>query len=215
MIIRKLLNQLKRYFVSGVLVVVPLILTYIVLRFMFESIDGILQPVIQKALGYHIMGLGVFVTILLILLAGVFSRNIIGAKLYHYGDKIITRMPIIRPIYSSAKQLIEGLTKPSLGSFKEVVLIEYPRNGVYAMAFISNHIQIDNDGQICDYYTLFVPSTPTPISGMAIIVPVDDVIHIEMSIEDGVKFLVSGGVASPETLLKKQKKATNETDKEV
>ncbi|MFQ5452800.1 MAG: DUF502 domain-containing protein, partial [Candidatus Zixiibacteriota bacterium] len=200
--------------ISGVLVVVPIILTYIVLKFLFESFDGILQPIVQRVFGYSVFGLGILTTLLLIILAGIFTRNIIGAKLYQIGDRILIRMPIIRPIYSAAKQLLEAISLPSVESFKEVVLVEYPRRGTYALSFISNHIEIEVDGTIKKYVSVFVPSTPTPVSGMVIIVPVEEVIPVNMTVEEGVKFLVSGGVASPSLLKKKNKQIIND-DKEV
>jgi len=200
MLLHKILNILKRHFLSGVIVVVPFILTYIVIKFLFESVDGLLQPLILKLFGYSVPGLGLVTTILLIILAGIFTRNIIGAKLYRLGDYFLVRMPIIRPIYSAAKQLLEALTQPSMNSFKEVVLVEYPRKGSYTISFLSNKFEIESKGE---HVSVFVPSTPTPISGMVIIVPKDDIIVLDMTIEEGVKFLVSGGVASP-TLIKRK-----------
>ncbi len=95
-------------------------------------------------------------------------------------------------------------------SFKEVALVEYPRKGVYALSFISNRLDIETESGKQVYYSVFVPSTPTPVSGMVIMVPVEDVISLEMTVEEGIKFLVSGGVASPETL--KRKKITVDTE---
>lgn len=188
---------LKRYFVSGVLVVVPLILTYIVLKFLFESIDGILQPVIHKLLGYFVPGLGIVVTLLIVFLAGILSRNYVGARIYKIGERILSKLPIIRPIYSSAKQLLESVTGPSVKSFKEVALVEYPRKGSWVIGFISNHFEIAMNEKKINHISVFVPSTPTPVSGMVVILPVEDVYPIDMTIEEGIKFLVSGGVAAP------------------
>lgn len=205
---------LKRYFVSGVLVVVPIILTYIVLRFLFEAVDGVLQPIIVRVFGYSVPGLGILTTILIIILAGVFTRNIIGAKLYRTGDRILEKMPIIRPIYSAAKQLLEAITLQSIGSFKEVALVEYPRRGAYALCFISNWMEICVDGSPKKYVSVYVPSTPAPATGMVIMVPADEVIPVNMTVEEGIKFLVSGGVASPE-LIKKKNQALPEQSREV
>lgn len=198
--VNNIVTVIKRYFISGVLVVVPLILTYIVLKFMFEAIDGILQPIIYRVFGYFVPGLGVFTTLLIIILAGVFTRNFIGARLYRMGDRQLVRMPIIRPIYSAAKQLLEAVAMPSTKSFKEVALVEYPRRGSYALCFISNRIDLEINGEIRKFASVFVPSTPTPLSGMVILVAVDEVMPVNMTVEDGVKFLVSGGVASPELI---------------
>lgn len=213
-IVNEVLAAIRRYFVSGVLVVVPLILTYIVLKFLFESVDSVLQPFLEKVLGYSVYGLGVFTTILLIILAGILTRNFIGARLYRVGDRIMTAMPIIRPIYSAAKQLLEAVAMPSMNAFKEVALVEYPRRGAWALGFISNRVNVTVDGTLKRYTTVFMPSTPTPISGMVILVPEEDAIPLEMTVEEGVKFLVSGGVASPELLQRKNYTALD-NDKEV
>lgn len=205
--LQKILGILKRDFLSGVIVVVPFILTYIVIKFLFETIDNILQPLLIHFFGYWLPGLGLVTTILIIVLAGLFTRNILGAKLYKFGDYLLERMPIIRPIYSAAKQLLEAVTMPSMNSFKEVVLIEYPRRGAYTVSFLSNKFEIESKGT---HVSVFVPSTPTPISGMVIIVPVEDIILLEMTIEEGVKFLVSGGVVAPELLKRKKVKDINE-----
>lgn len=195
-----MIAAVKRYFVSGVLVVVPVILTFIVLRFLFQTLDGLLQPYIGELFGYFVPGLGVIITLLIIILAGVLTRNVIGAWLYRRADQLLARLPIIRPIYSSAKQFLEAITTPSLGSFQEVGLIEYPRRGIFAVVLISKRHQLEIDGRTSQYATCFVPSTPTPISGMVVIVPAEDVRVLDLTIEEAIKFLVSGGVASPATL---------------
>ncbi len=213
-VLNEITVSLKRYFVSGVLVVVPVILTYIVLKFLFESIDGILQPLIFNVLGYYIPGLGIFTTLLLIMLAGVLTRNFLGARLYRLGESVLERLPIIRPIYSAAKQLLEALAKPSMTSFREVALIEYPRKGIYALCFVSHRIRIENDQQAGKYATCFIPSTPTPVSGMVVMVPHDEVYTVNMTVEEGIKFLVSGGVASP-ALIERTNAKSNSQSNEV
>lgn len=203
----RIIGSLRRHFLRGVLIVVPLILTYIVLRFLFQTVDGVLQPLIVRLLGHHIPGLGIFTTVLIIILAGVLTRNIVGASLYRMGDRLIAKVPLIRPIYSAAKQLLEAITLPTMKtSFKEVGLIEYPRRGTWAITFISNRIMVDVDGVPRSYFTVFIPSTPTPVSGFVLVVPESDVITLTMTLEEGIKFVVSGGVASPELLQAKLKR---------
>lgn len=205
----EIVANVKRYFLSGVLVVVPVIFTYIVLRFLFDTIDGVLQPLLHQILGYYIPGLGLISTLLLIVLAGVLTRNFIGARLYRFGEGILTRLPIIRPIYSAAKQLLEAVAMPSMDSFKEVAMIEYPRKGSYAICFISHRIEVEKQGKRQLMATVFVPSTPTPVSGMVVMVPDEEVIVLNMSIEDGLKFLVSGGVAAPSLIKQVNIRKTN------
>lgn len=208
-----MLTIIKRYFVSGVLVVVPIILTIVVIKFIFETVDGLLQPLLQKLLGYSIPGLGIVVTFLLIILAGLLTRNFIGAEIHRLVEKLLTRLPIIRTIYSAAKQLLEAIALPSMSSFKEVVLIEYPRKDAYVICFISQKFKLEKDGQLRDFMAIFVPSTPTPISGMVIIVPAEDVIYLDMTIEEAIKYLVSGGVVSPAVLRQKKRQPAAELER--
>ena len=197
---KTLLESLRRYFVSGVLVVVPVILSYLVIKFLFQTIDGVLRPALHGVLGYFVPGLGVVTTLLLIILAGVLTRNYVGHRIYRMGDRLLARLPVIRPIYSAAKQLLEAMTSAGTESFKEVGLVVYPRRGSYALCFISRRLTVHTEEGPRQLVTVFVPSTPTPVSGMVIIVPPEDVTLLDMTVEEGIKFLVSGGVASPETL---------------
>lgn len=195
---------------------VPIILTYIVLKFLFEALDGILQPLIFRLWGYYVPGLGILTTLLIIMLAGILTRNFIGARLHRLGDSLLARLPIIRPIYTASKQLLEAIARPSTSSFKEVALIEYPRKGIFSLCFVSNRTQMKHLEQKQNYVICFVPSTPTPVSGMVVMVPDEEVYPLNMSVEEGVKYLVSGGVAAP-TLLEragpKLKKQSDEVTK--
>jgi len=198
----KLIKDIVRHhFLSGVLVVVPLILTYVVLRFLFESIDGILSPLVQKIFDYSIPGLGIVTTILGILLTGFLVRNIIGARAYKFGDRLLTRTPIIRIFYLAAKKLIEAIAMPQKNTFKEVVMFEYPRRGAYALGFATTRIRmLQDDDRVKKFVGVFVPSTPTPVSGIVIFVPENEIISLDMTVEEGIKMIVSGGIVAPDEL---------------
>jgi uncharacterized membrane protein len=196
-LLQRFSTAIKKYFVSGVLVVVPVILTWLVLRFLFRAVDGILQPVLYQVFGYWVSGLGVLTTVLLIVLAGILTRNIVGSRLHAAGERVLSRMPIIRPIYTAAKQLLEGMAQPAMRSFRAVVTVEYPRRGAWVMAFLTRRLELEIEGERRRYAAVFVPSTPTPVSGNVIMVPEDEAIELDMTVEEGVKFLVSGGVACP------------------
>ncbi len=202
-VVGQMVAIVKRHFISGMLVVVPLILTYLVLKFMFDVVDGILQPLIIRLFGYYVPGLGLVTTVLVIILTGFITRNLIGARLYRAGERVLERVPIIRPIYSAAKQLLESVAMPSRSSFKSVVLIEYPRRGLWALAFLSNRMEIEIGEENRRLVSVFVPSTPTPISGWVILVPEEEAVILDMTVEEGIKFMVSGGVASP-SLIKRR-----------
>lgn len=197
---KKILRLLKRYFLSGLLVVAPIILTFLIFKFLFNLVDGLLAPVISKLLGYYAVGLGLLITLLLILLAGVLTRNFMGAAIHKMFDSVLARLPVISSIYSGAKQLLEAVTIPSKGSFKEVVLVQYPRKGVYAVGMVTKRVEIKIEGAMQTFVAVLIATTPTPFSGMAILVPEEETIPVEMSIEDALKYLVSGGVVSPKTI---------------
>jgi len=188
---------IKKHFISGLLVTVPIIVTYFVLRFLFTALDGILSPIVYDYLGYNIPGLGAVVTILLILLAGIVATNIIGARLFHWSDRIMGRTPLVRIVYSAAKQLIESMVAPSARAFSEVALIEYPRKGIYAIGFLSGRSTIKNTGVEENMRLVFVPSTPTPFTGLVVFLPESDIYPTDLGVEEAVKLLVSGGIVAP------------------
>lgn len=199
--VSRLFSPFKKYFLSGVLVVVPIILTYLVLKVLFNAVDSILQPIILHFFGVNIPGLGIVTTLVLILVVGLITRNLLGTQVVHLWDGLMEKMPVIRPIYSASKKLLEALTSGGTGSFKEVALIEYPRKGVYALGFVAQRVRIDIERAGQEMVTVFVPSTPTPMSGMVVFVPVEDVIWLDMTVEAGLSYIVSGGVAISKTVL--------------
>lgn len=193
-------SAFKRYFLSGVLVVVPVIITFLVLRFLFQIVDGILGPYLGQFFGYYHIGLGVLVTLLIILMAGVLTHNLIGSELYRLADQLLGRVPFIRPIYAGSKQLLASLTSGEKGSFQQAAIIEYPRPGLFSLCLISQRTRLSIAGKEREYCVCFVPSTPTPVTGMTVIVPADEVRVIDLTIEEAMKFFMSGGVVSPEVI---------------
>ncbi|MCP4705439.1 MAG: DUF502 domain-containing protein [candidate division Zixibacteria bacterium] len=201
---------LRRQFLSGVLVVVPLILTYVVLRFLFDTIDGILSPYIVDLVGYSIPGLGIISTILIILLTGFFVRSIVGASIYKRGDNLLTKLPIVRIFYMAAKKLIEALAQSNNEAFKEVVMFEYPRKGIWAVGFLTSKIKFVNgtENDQLELVGVFVPSTPTPVSGIVIFAPREDIISLDITVEAGLKLIVSGGIVAPPVIRKRDRSIT-------
>ncbi len=197
---RLILDTVRRMFVSGVLVIVPVIATVVVLNFLFHTVDGILSPVLERFLGYSIPGMGLLATILLILLAGALVRNVIGSRLFSVGELLFVRTPLVRTVYSAAKQLVEAITVPGRKVFQRTVLVEYPRKGIYAIGFAAAETLL-NDGPLAGkLVAIFVPSTPTPVTGFVIMVPVSEVYELDISTENVIKMLVSGGIATPAEL---------------
>ncbi|MCP4581328.1 MAG: DUF502 domain-containing protein [candidate division Zixibacteria bacterium] len=198
-------NILRTRFISGLLVVVPVILTFVLLRALVEAIDSLLGPAIIKILGhsYDFPFVGVIATAMIIILSGIFTANIIGHRLVKLWERQILKIPVINFVYGSAKQLVRALTVPQSKSFKSVVMVEYPRLGVYALGFLVNETILAKPERQQRFLNVFIPSTPTPISGVVILFPEKDVEFLDMTIEEGVKFFVSGSIISPSILATK------------
>lgn len=197
LLLRKIIPVLKKQFLSGLLVVVPLIVTFFVLRFLFNALDGILNPLMRDTLGYDIPGLGAAVTILIILLAGIVATNYIGARLFYWSDRFLGRTPLVRIVYTAAKQLVQSMVAPRAKAFSEVSFIEYPRRGMFVVGLLAgkSEIKINNRGE--RMRLVFVPSTPTPFTGLVVFVPECDVHQTDMGVEEAMKILVSGGIVTP------------------
>jgi len=197
---RRFLDELRRYFTGGVLIIVPVVVTSAVLYFFFQKVDGFLSPLLHHILGYSIPGMGIITTAALIILTGLLTRNVIGARIHAIGEILFIRTPLVRALYTAVKQLVEAVALPQKKVFDQVVLIEYPRKGTLTLAFVSSRFQLRSERLEGDYVAVFVPSTPTPVSGWVIILPREEIIPLEMSTEEAIKILVSGGIATPALL---------------
>jgi uncharacterized membrane protein len=197
-------SGIKRYFLAGLLVIVPLIITYVVLRFFLSAIDGILSPLLIKYLGYDIPGLGIAITVVIIFLAGILTRGVIGREMVNLWERFLTALPFVRTVYSAAKQLLVSVSEPKASMFQRVVIIPYPRKDVYTFAFAANEVSLDKFGVIGDYVAVFVPSTPTPFTGYLAMIKKEEVYPTNIGVEEAVKFIVSGGIVVPEMMVTRQ-----------
>jgi uncharacterized membrane protein len=182
------------------LVVVPLVVTYLVLKFLFQTIDGILAPLVQAVYGRNIPGVGLLATILLVLLAGWVATGVAGGRMIRIWEGWLIRIPLIRIVYGAAKQLLESVSSSEGNSFKQVGLVEYPRRGIYSFCFIANRLPLDTTPEKATRITAFIPSTPTPFTGFVIMVRPDEIIPLSLPVEDAIKLLVSGGIVVPPRL---------------
>ncbi len=198
----ELKKTVKTRFISGILVIVPLFVAIAVLKFIIEAIDNFSKPyllkIIGQELGFPFMGLAV--TLMLIILAGIFTTNIFGQKILKLWENIILRIPLFNILYSASKKLIEGFTLPENKTFENVVMVEYPRKGLYALGFLANRIKIKMPDEESEFWSIFIPSTPTPFSGVIILVPSGQASILDMTVEEGVSFFVSGSVAAPKSM---------------
>jgi uncharacterized membrane protein len=187
-------SKLRAYFTAGILVVVPVGASILILVWVFNSIDHILQPVIRAIVGHNIPGVGFAATVILIFVIGIVAKNFIGRTIIRYGESLITRVPIFRGLYNGIRQILESLAAPDKTGFMQVVLVEFPRREMWTMAFITNETVLENGEKLLN---LLVPTSPTPWSGFFQIMKEKDVIRTKISVEDAIKMFVSGGITVP------------------
>ncbi len=193
-------------FVAGIAVIMPVIITILVVRFLVvKTNNAVLQPLTQlfepylKASSLVLAkGLILIAVILLIALIGAGTRFLLLRKVFGYGEKFLYRLPFINRIYRVIKQMSHAFLGEGKGMFKSVVLVQYPRPGLYSIGFITTRTKESVDKKTgTQTVSVFVPTTPNPTSGMLVMVPKGDVVHLGMSVEDGMKLVVSGGVVTP------------------
>jgi len=203
-------RKLKNIFFTGLAVVVPVGVTLYILFFLIDMMDGFLGIIPaaihpNKLLGFRVPGLGVIFTLLLIMVAGLVTRSWIGNRLIGIGERIFNRIPIVRSIYQGTKQLVDAIFSAKGGSFEKVVYFEYPRKGVYTVGFVTGQARriSEYDGEK-SYLNVFVPTTPNPTSGYYLLVPEQEVIQSDMTVEDAFKLVISGGLVVPGKSERKQ-----------
>ena len=212
-----MMGHFRRYLIAGLLVWVPVGITWFVIKFMIDLMDQTvlllpesLRP--ENLLGYRIWGLGVVLTVVILLVTGMIVANLVGRKLVSIGERLLDRIPLVRSIYSGVKQVMETMLAGSGKSFRSVVLVEYPRKEMWTLAFLTGERGVkemeDKTGHELSH--IFVPTTPNPTSGFFLVVPSSDVIILDMSIDDGLKMIMSAGVVVPkaqkEALLQRRAK---------
>lgn len=189
---------LRRYFLTGIVAILPIVVTAWVLVKVFFAVDGSVTPWVARYVGFDIPGLGFLVTVLFVLLVGVFASNLIGRQVIHLFESLFGRVPLVSRIYTAVKQIGESILGSQKHLFERVVLFEYPRRDSWAMGFVtSSHdgVLLEHTGK--PHVHVFVPTTPNPTSGFLLFLPEEDVIQLDMSVEDGLKLVISGGAVSP------------------
>ena len=201
---KSFLQRLRTYFLTGLVVASPVGITiYLALAFI-DLIDRNIKPLIPAAynpetyLPFPLPGIGLVFLFLMLTVLGFFAANFLGRTLIKIGEKILNRMPVVRSVYNTLKQIFETVISENKGSFQEVVLIEYPRKGLWAIAFISG----ENKGEIQrkmadDVVNVFLPTTPNPTSGFLLFVPKKDIIRLDMTPDEGAKYVISAGLVDP------------------
>jgi len=201
--IRKILKHLRTKIFTGILVVLPLGITFLVLKFVFNTLDSILGPLMPEInvhlfnRNYLLPGLGILGFFLLLYLFGVIASNVLGHKLVGLGDRLFTTIPIVKNIYTSSKQLTDAFSATRKGAFRQAVFVEFPLEGNFALGFITNELK-DLNGQ--EKVAVFIPTAFVPPMGFLLFLPRDKILPSQLTIEEAIKAIMSVGIVTPSTL---------------
>lgn len=195
---------MRKYFVTGLLILVPLAITLWVLNLVIGTMDQSLLLLPEKwrpgaLLGVHVPGVGAVLTVLFVFLTGLLTRNFIGKRLVDWWEALLRRIPVVNSIYSSVKQVSDTLFSSSGNAFRKALLVQYPREGSWTIAFLTGMPGGDVKNHLRgDYVSVYVPTTPNPTSGFFLMMPKADTIELDMSVDAALKYIVSMGVVAPE-----------------
>jgi uncharacterized membrane protein len=187
-------KRIRGQFMTGLLVIVPIGASILILIWIFTSIDNILQPIIRLIWGQNIPGVGFGAAIVLIYLAGVLAKNFIGRRIIKWGDSVLNKVPIFRLLYRGIRQIMDSFAAPDKTGFMQVVLVEFPKNGMKTVGFITNEIT-GSDGK--KQVSVLIPTAPNPTSGFLIVVREEELIRTKIPVDDAVKMIVSAGRMMP------------------
>jgi len=206
------MKVLKKYFFTGLLVVVPLYITAYIFTVIVRAMDNVLNflpwflnP--RYFMPFHIPGVGVFFTIAGILIVGLITQNFFGKKLVEFGEGILSKIPFLRIVYNASKQFLETFLSWHQDEYSNVVIVQYPRKGVYTLGFVTGSTRGELGEKIsAPAKSVFIPTTPNPTSGFYLMVPEADLIPLDMTVEDAFKVIMTGGIVMPDV-----RKNTEET----
>jgi len=190
-------SRLRTYFIAGLLVFLPLAVTFSILAWLFRILDSFLGRVVTPLYGREIPGLGLAATIVVVLVIGALVTNVLGRRLMEGFEALMLRIPLARSIYSATKAISDSIFIKRTGAFQRVVLVQWPRTGMYILGFVtgdSGTRWIEGRGRVLN---VFMVTTPNPTSGFLMFVPEDETIPVELSVEDALKIVLSGGIVAP------------------
>lgn len=191
-------HHFRNYLVAGLLVTLPVGVTVFVLLALFSFLDNLLGPIFTRWVGVRIPGLGLLSGFLLIIAAGALASNIIGGRVVAVFDGLMMRIPLARTVYSATKQISDALLQQKRGAFKQAVLVEWPRQGMYTVGFVTGETRGEAQEKTAErVINVFVVTTPNPTTGFLCLVPESQVTPLEMSVEDALKLVISAGMVTP------------------
>ena len=206
-------KKLKQIFLTGLAVTVPIGLTLYILFFLIDIMDSLLKIIPLRyhpdtLLGIHIPGLGIIVTVILIFICGLITASYIGNKIVQSGEDLLYRIPFVRTIYQAIKRFSDTMVMDRRSSFKRVVLVEFPRKGLYTIGFVTGEPKWEIKRETVEnLISVFLPTTPNPTSGYLVILPKDQFLEIDMSVEEALTYIISVGIVGPAERSKKKEKS--------
>ncbi len=198
------MSLLKRYFIAGLMVLLPLWVTFEAILFLMGIFDRSLRLIPDQyqpevLLGFAIPGFGLIVSFAIVIMTGMLVANILGGRIVNWWERLLSKIPLVRSIYTAVKQIVEALVGTGQKTFQQVYLVEYPRKGLWTLGFKTSDVM--GEAQIktgkSTVINIFIPTTPNPTSGFFIMVAEQDVVELEMSVDEALKMLISGGVVVP------------------
>jgi uncharacterized membrane protein len=196
------MSRAKRYFFTGLLIILPIFMTiyviWAVVNFLNTTWGKLINLFLMKQFGFQIPGLGFVLAILTVLIVGFIATNILGRRMFGFFERLFIKFPIIGQIYGPAKQIVDSFVSKEKPAFRKVVLIEYPSKGLWSLGFLTNEsFQEANQKSGEELVHVLVSTTPSPLTGFLVLVPKKDVKMLDISVEAGIKLIVSGGIVKP------------------
>ncbi|MDR2208638.1 MAG: DUF502 domain-containing protein [Azoarcus sp.] len=195
---------MRRYFITGLLIWIPLSVTVMVLAWIINTLDGWIMPWLpnhlnpKSILGFNIPGLGVVLCAFILFATGVIGANVLGQRVVRFWEKLLARIPVVKSLYYSIKQVSDTLFSDSGKAFSKALLVQYPREGIWTIGFLTGAPGADIAQRLGDdHISIYVPTTPNPTSGFFLMLPEADVIELDMSVDEALKYIISMGVVAP------------------
>jgi len=195
--------RVRGYFFAGLLIILPLGITVYVITAILKVMDHVLDIIPpplhpQTYLPFPVPGLGLILSLLLVVLTGMLAKNYMGRRVVDFGEHLLSKIPLVRPIYSAIKQITQAMFGETQAAFKRVVLVEFPKQGIYALGFVTGTAAAEIEERTArNLVSIFLPTTPNPTSGFYLLVPEKETVALSISVEDAFKLLISAGIAAP------------------
>jgi uncharacterized membrane protein len=193
-------GHLRSTFVTGLIVTVPGVATFLALRFLFRALDGLLGPSVASLTGRAVPGLGLLATLVLVLAAGLGARSFVGRRLVTAGERLIGQVPVVRSLYRASRDIVETATLSKRQIFRDVVIVEYPRRGLYSYGFVTGYTSRQTGSGPQRLAHVFIPGPPVPTTGILVAAPVEELIFLNLQVEAALKLILSAGMVTPPSL---------------